>query len=133
MSPVKTKLYRVIKPYRSPYPDSIFFRKGEKVTVGKEFCDDPDWHDWLWCESKNGNRAWAPKQFLEIRGTAGTLRRDYNARELSVKSGEFITVFEPHIACHHTSIIGAMKNVRLSWALLTYRQELKNLFSLFVL
>jgi len=94
MSPVKTKLYRIIKPYRSPYPDSIFFRKGEKVTVGKEFCDDPDWHDWLWCESKNGNRAWAPKQFLEIRGTAGTLRRDYNARELSVKSGEFITVFE---------------------------------------
>ncbi|MBU0711777.1 hypothetical protein KJ762_02330 [bacterium] len=91
---MKTKLYRVVKSYQSPYPDSIFFKNGEQVTIGKEFHDDPDWKDWVWCESDHGGKAWTPKQFLEITENRGILNRDYNARELVIEPGEIITVSE---------------------------------------
>ena len=94
MSPVKAKLYRVIKSYQSPYPESISFLQGERVTVGEEFSYDPDWKGWLWCESKNGNSAWTPKQFLEITESIGILKWDYDARELSVRMDEIVTVFK---------------------------------------
>ena len=91
---MKTILYRVVKSYQSPYPDSISFKKGEQVVIGREFHDAPDWRDWVWCESKSGSRGWAPKALLEIFRNQGILKRDYDARELSVKPGEIITVSE---------------------------------------
>ena len=89
-----TKRYRVILNYQSPYPDPIIFHKGEEVFVGKEFTDDPDWKDWVWCEGKQGNQAWVPKQFLEIRANRGIFITDYNALELSVVVGETLDVHE---------------------------------------
>lgn len=88
------KRYRVIEDYHSPYPDPIIFHRGEKVRVGKEFTDDPDWKDWVWCEGECGNMAWVPKQYLETEASSGTLLTDYNARELSVAVGEVITIYE---------------------------------------
>jgi hypothetical protein len=82
--------YRVIKPYVSPYPNSIRFQKGEKVIIGKEFDVDPDWKDWLWCTGESGQQAWTPRQFLEINGLSGILLQDYDAREISLKLGEII-------------------------------------------
>ena len=89
-----TKTYRVIAEYRSPYPDPIIFHKGEKVQVGKEFTDDPDWKDWVWCEGEHGNKAWVPKQYLKTEAGRGEFLNDYDARELSVTVGEVIIVFE---------------------------------------
>jgi hypothetical protein len=89
-----SKRFRVIEAYNSPYPDPIIFRKGEKVQVGKEFNDDPDWKDWVWCEGKNENQAWVPKQYLEIKAGMGIFLTEYNAQELSVTAGEVLQVFE---------------------------------------
>jgi hypothetical protein len=86
--------YRVIKDYESPYPHPLIFHKGEIVKIGEEFSDDPDWKDWVWCESANGVKAWAPKQFLEISKDEGTFTRDYNAMELSLTVGEVLKVDE---------------------------------------
>ena len=90
----KSKRYRVIEDYQSPYPDPIIFHKGEKVTIGKEFTDDPDWKDWVWCEGQNNNEAWVPKQYLKVEAEQGEFITDYNARELSVEIGDTLNVYE---------------------------------------
>ena len=90
----KPKRYRVIKDYQSPYPDPIIFHRGEKVAVGKEFIDDPDWKDWVWCEGQNDNNAWVPKQYLEIKENTGICITDYNALELSVLVGDVLNIYE---------------------------------------
>ncbi len=86
--------YRVIKDYKSPYPDSISFQKGEEITIGNEFNDDPDWEDWLWCEGENNNKAWTPKQFIVKQGEKEILNTDYDAKELSIQTGEVLTVLK---------------------------------------
>lgn len=86
--------YRVIEAYRSPYPESILFRKGEAVTVAREFDDDPAWQDWVWCQGERGNSAWVPKQHLEIAGGRGVFLFDYDARELSLQVGELLDVYD---------------------------------------
>jgi len=91
---LSAKYYRVIEDYQSPYPDSILFHKGGKVQVGKEFTDDPDWKDWVWCEGEKGNKAWVPKQYLKTEAGSGVFLNDYDARELSVTVGEVIKVYE---------------------------------------
>ncbi len=83
--------YRVLVPYRSAYPDPILFQKGEKIRIGREFSGDPDWKDWIWCEGENRNTAWVPKQFIDGNGFC---RRAYNARELTILTGEILTVTE---------------------------------------
>jgi len=90
----RPKSYRVIRDYQSPYPEPIVFCKGEEVKVGKEFTEDPDWKDWVWCEGKNDNKAWIPKQYLEIHANEGIFITDYNALELSVVVDEMLNIHE---------------------------------------
>ena len=63
------------------------------VKIGREFKEEPDWENWLWCEG-NGKKAWVPKQYLSIDGLNGKFNTEYNAMELSVKVGEIIIVYE---------------------------------------
>lgn len=86
--------YKVVKDYESPYPVSIVFQKGERVKVGKKFKEDPDWQNWIWCEGKNGKKAWVPEDYLDSDGTNAVFKREYDARELSVRIGEIVTVNE---------------------------------------
>lgn len=88
------KRYRVIQGYQSPYPYPIIFHIGEEVEVGKEFGDDPDWQDWIWCEGEHENMAWVPKQHVKIHANTGIFITDYNAMELSVVVGEKLKVHE---------------------------------------
>jgi len=90
---VKPEHYRVIKEYKSPYPDPIVFQKGEEVKVGQESKEDPDWKNWIWCEG-NDKKAWVPKEYINIAGTNGIFNKDYDAMELSVKAGERLVVYE---------------------------------------
>ncbi len=91
---MKPKHYKVIRDYESPYPYPIIFQKGEKVKIGQEFKEDPNWENWIWCESENGKKAWSPKQYINIDGTKGIFNKDYNAMELSVKIGEELLIYE---------------------------------------
>jgi len=78
---VKPERYRVIKDYRSPYPNPVVFQKGEKVEVCHEK-EDLDWKNWIWCKGKNDKKAWVPKQYLNGDGRKGILNRTYDAKEL---------------------------------------------------
>ncbi|MFC2088932.1 SH3 domain-containing protein [Calditrichota bacterium] len=91
---MKSTKYNVIKDYKSPYPSPIIFKKGEMVKITKEFKDDPDWQNWVWCEGENNNKAWTPKQYLKINKNEGIFTKDYNALELSIHSGEEVLIFE---------------------------------------
>ena len=89
-----TRYFLVIEPYHSPYPNPIIFHAGEQVTVRKEFTEDPEWKDWVWCQGKRDNQGWAPKQYLELSGRQGVFLTEYNALELSVRAGEVLKVHE---------------------------------------
>lgn len=91
---MKPEHYKVVKDYKSPYPDPIVFRKGEKVKVGQEFKEDPDWKNWILCEGRDSKKAWVPKQYIDINGMNGILNKEYNAMELSVHVGEKLIVYE---------------------------------------
>jgi hypothetical protein len=91
---VKPQSYRVIKDYKSPYPDPIVFQKGERIKVCQEFKEDPDRKNWIWCEGKNDKKAWVPKEYIDVDGVNGIFNRNYNAKELTVQIGESLIVHE---------------------------------------
>lgn len=86
--------HRAIEEYKSPYPDPILFQKGDIVEVGREFTEEPDWRNWVWCEALDNRKAWAPEQYLEINENKGKFTRVYNAMELSIAAGEELYVHE---------------------------------------
>jgi len=81
----------VIANYESAYPDPFFARKSDNLTIGKK---DGSWPGWLWCTTANGESRWLPQSYLEIKGNTGTLLRDYNSVELTVRVGEQLTVID---------------------------------------
>lgn len=85
-------LYRCIKNYQSPYPESTLFRAGEVVVVREEYTLDPAWKDWFRCLANDGREAWIPKQYLNIQGESGTLLEEYDALELNLTVDEVISV-----------------------------------------
>ena len=115
----KFNRYRVIAEYQSPYPDPILFHKGETVTIGREFTDDPDWKNWVWCEGQNDNQAWVPKQYLEIEAGQGIFITDYNALELSVTVGEVLYIYE----IVNGFGMAEKQNRERGWVPLNYLQE----------
>lgn len=86
--------YRVIQEYRSPYPEHLIFAEGESVVLGEQFKDDPQWKDWVWCVSENHVAAWVPKQFIEVENQRAKMKRDYDARELSISPEDQLLVYE---------------------------------------
>lgn len=81
----------VIKAYRSEYPDPLNLPKGESVTVEER---KTDWEGWLWATDRSGKSGWIPKNYIDRDGTAGILRRNYSAAELTVESGISVEVIE---------------------------------------
>jgi Variant SH3 domain len=84
-------IYRVVKPYRSAYPDPLVFSKGQVVTTSAR---QTDWPGWVWCTTASGDSRWVPDIFLEQTGKQAVMRRDYNPIELSVQVDELLTACE---------------------------------------
>jgi hypothetical protein len=83
---------RVLKAYRTQYPDPIQLARGDKVSLGKR---DSDYPGWVWATSSvSGKSGWVPEQLLKTRGDEGEALRDYSAKELSVEEGDIVTVLE---------------------------------------
>lgn len=78
---------KVIAPHTATYPDPIRVHKGEQVTLGKR---DDEYPGWVWCTAKSGKNGWVPEEYLAIEGGMGTMRRDYDATELTVAAGETV-------------------------------------------
>lgn len=74
--------------YDAPYPDPIAVRGGDVVVPDEVRTRETDFVGWTWCRGPDGREGWVPDAWLE-RGPADVrLKRDFDARELSVRTGE---------------------------------------------
>jgi hypothetical protein len=71
--------------YEAVYPDPLIVKAGEKLSVGQ---NDTQWPDWVWCTDPNGKSGWMPESYLDRTGSQGLARRDYDATELSASASE---------------------------------------------
>jgi len=79
------KTCRVIKAYRSAYPDPLVIKTGEVLSVEKK---ESEWAGWTWCVNNHGKSGWVPEKYLEINGDSCKALHDYDATELTVAVGE---------------------------------------------
>ena len=80
--------------YQTDYPDSIPFRSGESVILGERETDHPGWVGWIKCTGQDGQEAWVHASFLIMGETDAILTRAYDARELTVRPGDHLTILE---------------------------------------
>lgn len=88
---MKGKKCRVIEDYKSPYTELLLIRKGETLSIREK---ESEWPGWIWCTNKEGISRWVPENYLEIQGTTGKAKQDYNATELNVKTGDELIIKE---------------------------------------
>ena len=82
----------VVAEHRSNYPNPIHFKKGESLMIGKK---ESEYEGWIWVRTKDGNRGWAPLQYLQIEaGNKAIAKQDYSAKELDTHLGD-----ELHLHC----------------------------------
>jgi hypothetical protein len=83
---------KVIKNHESEYTASFLVKAGT-ILVSEE--KESEWEGWMWCKSPEGIYTWFPEGFLKrIAGKLDhyELIRDYNAKELPVRTGEEVTI-----------------------------------------
>ncbi|MBM3324981.1 MAG: hypothetical protein FJY66_04870 [Calditrichaeota bacterium] len=80
---------RVITPHIVTNASPLKAKEDELLTCGRR---DDEWPGWIWCTSADGKSGWVPESFLRIEGTRARMLRDYDATELTVSSGEILTV-----------------------------------------
>jgi uncharacterized protein YgiM (DUF1202 family) len=81
---------RVLMDYQAPFPDPIRVKAGETVTIDPE--KKTGITGWVWCTSRLGKSGWVPVVYLDRHDNTGRLRCDYDAIELTIRSGEYLTV-----------------------------------------
>jgi hypothetical protein len=79
--------FRVKAPHKASFDYSVVFKKGDKVTVGKE---DPEMPGWFWCMNKDGVWSWVPREYLAKSDSEGTITHGYDTTELTVAVGEIM-------------------------------------------
>ncbi len=88
MSKMPTKI-KVVKAYRSAYPDPLRLLAEDSITIGERPCE---WEGWLWCTDSTGKSGWIPESFIQREGDYGTMVTDYDATELTVEEGDILEV-----------------------------------------
>jgi SH3-like domain-containing protein len=80
---------RVVRDYRTEYPDPIGLSTGQRVRVGRE---DDEFPGWRWCLAADGRQGWVPVELLRTEGDEAVVSEDYEATELDVCEGDRVTV-----------------------------------------
>lgn len=82
----------VIRDYTSAYPAPIVLKKASTAVISH--CD-LEYPGWVWIKPASGKAGWAPQQiFTHLNANEVVCLEDYTAHELSVRSGEIITVMK---------------------------------------
>jgi hypothetical protein len=81
----------VTADYSAAFAAPLAAAAGDVVSMGRL---DADYPGWVWCRSAAGMAGWTPVAYLDSRGDLATLKCDYNAAELTVKAGAWLTVLE---------------------------------------
>lgn len=78
------------RAYQRPYPDPIRGRAGDPVKPDTSRATDII--GWIWCTGAAGRGGWVPEAWLDMTGEPWRLRRDFDARELTVAVGVKLTL-----------------------------------------
>lgn len=81
----------VQKAYQSEFPDPIRVARGEQLLIGDMETVFPGW---LWVTIPDGRSGWIPSSFVSQSGDRGSALRDYDATELTVKTGDRLKLIE---------------------------------------
>jgi hypothetical protein len=79
----------VLTGHISCYPDPVSFCEGEEVGV---YHGDDEYPGWVWIETRDGRKGWAPEEYLEIEGGGAKARCGYDSTELDTRKGETVSV-----------------------------------------
>lgn len=82
---------RVIKAYKSAYPERWLMRLGDRLEIGRR---DDEWKGWIWCTDNRGKSRWVPEVYLRIEGDSAIALCDYDSTELSVDLGDELTILK---------------------------------------
>jgi ribosomal protein S18 acetylase RimI-like enzyme len=55
---------------------------------------ESEWPGWVWCVNQADQGGWVPRRYLEVVGGQGRMLWDYEATELTVETGDALTVFK---------------------------------------
>lgn len=80
---------QVISDYQSTCPDPLLIAKGEILTIEKK---ESKWKGWVWCNNQSGKGGWVPENYIEKLHDKYKALKDYNATELTVKTGEVLII-----------------------------------------
>ncbi|MFW9773963.1 MAG: SH3 domain-containing protein [Candidatus Thorarchaeota archaeon] len=80
---------KVISNYKSPFPNPLIIKKGDKLQIIEK---ESEWSGWIWCISEKGAEGWVPINYLDIQGNSAQSLRDYDATELTVAVGEELLI-----------------------------------------
>ena len=83
------RVCRAVADYDTPFPTPLILSTGQQLAVGDR---ESEWLGWLWCTTREGNSGWVPESYVRLKGETATMRRDYDATELSVRAGEELVV-----------------------------------------
>jgi len=75
--------------YARAYENPIRMKKGDRLKIGSR---DPENPGWIWAEHADGRSGWVPEEYISELNGEVLANRDYNALELSIKTGDKLKV-----------------------------------------
>ncbi|MCC4264205.1 hypothetical protein LL240_07025 [Oceanimonas baumannii] len=81
----------VVEEHISEFPNPLYLKRGNRVTLGVM---DDDFPDWVFITNDVGEQAWAPVQYIEhlAGASTGILIQDYDNLEFNTVLGEKLSV-----------------------------------------
>jgi hypothetical protein len=80
--------YIVIENHRTEFPNPILLKQGERVIIGEE---SENWPNWIFCTKLDGsNKGWVPKQIINHENDYGKIIENYSAKELDIDRGVIV-------------------------------------------
>lgn len=81
--------YRAIRPHVSEFPEPIDLKRGDRVSVGREYDGPEGWSGWCLCAAEGQKDGWVPARIIALdRPGSGIVTEDYCARELDTRAGD---------------------------------------------
>ncbi|MEW5924844.1 MAG: SH3 domain-containing protein [Candidatus Zixiibacteriota bacterium] len=85
---------RVIKAYRSAYPNPLKLKKNDRIRTGEK---ESEWPGWIWCTDQKNISGWVPESYIQMDGNDAVMLYDYDATELTVNPGDELLIINEEV------------------------------------
>ena len=80
----------VISDYDAPFPHPLRGRAGDRLSTDRSKATGIP--GWIWCTAADGRSGWVPESYLRGDGANAFLLREYDAIELTVRTGDVLVI-----------------------------------------